>query len=428
MAISKEFLDTELLRLVTAGSVDDGKSTLIGRLLFDTKQILVDQLEHIEDASRRRGYDYVDLALLTDGLRAEREQGITIDVAYRGFVTPRRRFQLADAPGHVQYTRNMVTGASTADVAVILVDARKGVIEQTRRHSYITAMLELPHVVYAVNKMDLVAFSEERFDEIARELAELTSQLGVRDATALPVSALKGDNVVDRTDAMPWYAGPTLLEHLESIEIAADRNLDDRRFPVQWVIRPMADEHPDYRGYAGQVASGVWRAGDEVVVLPSGLRTRVAAVEIAGEPRDEALPDESVTILLEDDVDVSRGDLLADPERPPVVARELVARVSWMADKPLEDRARLLIKQTTRTVPARAEEIVSVVDIETLEDRPTPGRMELNDLGVVRFRLAEPLVVDPYKENRWTGSFILIDESTNDTVGAGMVVEASSLS
>ena len=425
MAISKEFLDTELLRLVTAGSVDDGKSTLIGRLLFDTKQILVDQLEHIEDASRRRGYDYVDLALLTDGLRAEREQGITIDVAYRGFVTPRRRFQLADAPGHVQYTRNMVTGASTADVAVILVDARKGVIEQTRRHSYITAMLELPHVVYAVNKMDLVAFSEERFDEIARELAELTSQLGVRDATALPVSALKGDNVVDRTDAMPWYAGPTLLEHLESIEIAADRNLDDRRFPVQWVIRPMADEHPDYRGYAGQVASGVWRAGDEVVVLPSGLRTRVAAVEIAGEPRDEALPDESVTILLEDDVDVSRGDLLADPERPPVVARELVARVSWMADKPLEDRARLLIKQTTRTVPARAEEIVSVVDIETLEDRPTPGRMELNDLGVVRFRLAEPLVVDPYKENRWTGSFILIDESSNDTVGAGMVVEAT---
>jgi bifunctional enzyme CysN/CysC len=426
VATSKEYLDAELLRLVTAGSVDDGKSTLIGRLLYDTKQILVDQLEHIEDASRRRGHDYVDLALLTDGLRAEREQGITIDVAYRGFVTPRRRFQLADAPGHVQYTRNMVTGASTADVAVILVDARKGVIEQTRRHSYITAMLELPHVVYAVNKMDLVDFAEERFDEIARELAELTSLLGVHDATAIPVSALKGDNVVKRTDAMPWYAGQTLLEHLEGIEVAADRNLDDRRFPVQWVIRPMADEHHDYRGYAGQVASGVWRAGDEVVVLPSGVRTRVAAVEIAGEAREEALPDESVTLLLEDDVDVSRGDLLADPERPPVVARELVARVCWMADKPLEDRARLLIKQTTRTVPARAEEIVSVVDIETLEDRPTPGRMELNDLGMVRFRLAEPLVVDPFKANRWTGSFILIDESTNDTVGAGMVVEATS--
>jgi sulfate adenylyltransferase large subunit len=426
VATSKEFLDAELLRLVTAGSVDDGKSTLIGRLLYDTKQILVDQLEHIEDASRRRGHDYVDLALLTDGLRAEREQGITIDVAYRGFVTPRRRVQLADAPGHVQYTRNMVTGASTADVAVILVDARKGVIEQTRRHSYITAMLELPHVVYAVNKMDLVDFAEERFDEIARELAELTSLLGVRDATAIPVSALRGDNVVERTAAMPWYAGQTLLEHLETIEVAADRNLDDRRFPVQWVIRPMADEHHDYRGYAGQVASGVWRAGDEVVVLPSGVRTRVAAVEIAGEAREEALPDESVTLLLEDDVDVSRGDLLADPERPPVVARELVARVCWMADKPLEDRARLLIKQTTRTVPARAEEIAAVVDIETLEDRPTPGRMELNDLGMVRFRLAEPLVVDPFEANRWTGSFILIDESTNDTVGAGMVVEATS--
>jgi sulfate adenylyltransferase subunit 1 (EFTu-like GTPase family) len=286
-------------------------------------------------------------------------------------------------------------------------------------------MLELPHVVYAVNKMDLVDFSEERFDEIARELADLTFRLGVRDATAIPVSALKGDNVVDRTDAMPWYAGGTLLEHLESIEVAADRNLDDRRLAVQWVIRPMADEYHDYRGYAGQVASGVWRTGDEVVVLPSGQRTRVAAVEIAGEPRDEGLPDESVTILLEDDVDVSRGDLLADPARPPIVARELLARVSWMTDKPLEDRARLLIKQTTRTVPARADEIVSVVDIATLEDRPSPGRMELNDLGVVRFRLAEPLVVDAYRANRSTGSFILIDESTNDTVGAGMVVEAA---
>jgi bifunctional enzyme CysN/CysC len=425
LATSKEFLDTELLRLVTAGSVDDGKSTLIGRLLFDTKQILVDQLEQIEDASRRRGHDYVDLALLTDGLRAEREQGITIDVAYRSFVTPRRRFQLADAPGHVQYTRNMVTGASTADVVIILVDARKGVIEQTRRHSYITAMLELPHTVYAVNKMDLVDFAEERFDEIARELAELTAQLGLKDETAIPVSALKGDNVVDRTDAMPWYAGPTLLEHLETLEIAADRNLHDRRFPVQWVIRPMADEHHDYRGYAGQVASGVWRPGDEVVVLPSGLRSRVASIELGGESREEALPDESVTILLEDDVDVSRGDMLADPERPPIVARELLARVSWMADKPLEDRSRLLVKQTTRTVPARVEEIVSVVEIETLQDRPAPGRMELNDLGVVRFRLAEPLAVDSFKDHRWTGSFILIDESTNDTVGAGMVVEAS---
>jgi sulfate adenylyltransferase large subunit len=424
LATSKEFLDTDLLRLVTAGSVDDGKSTLIGRLLYDTKQILVDQLEHIEDASRRRGHDYVDLALLTDGLRAEREQGITIDVAYRSFVTPRRRFQLADAPGHVQYTRNMVTGASTADVAVILVDARKGVIEQTRRHSYIIGMLALPHVVYAVNKMDLVDFSEERFDEIARELAELGSQLDIQDATVIPLSALKGDNVVDRTDAMPWYAGPTLLEHLETIELDGDRNVQDRRCPVQWVVRPMADEHHDYRGYAGRVAGGVWRAGDEVVVLPSGLRSRVAGIDSAGGPLEEAIPRESVTILLEDDVDVSRGDLLADPDRAPVVARELTARVSWMAERPVEDRARLLIKHTTRTVPARVDEIVSVVDIHTLEDRPSPGTMELNDLGVVRFRLAEPLVVDEYARNRGTGAFILIDESSNETVGAGMVIAA----
>ena len=425
MATSQEFLDTELLRLVTAGSVDDGKSTLIGRLLYDTKQILVDQLEHIEDASRRRGHDYVDLALLTDGLRAEREQGITIDVAYRSFVTQRRRFQLADAPGHVQYTRNMVTGASTADVAVILVDARKGVIEQTRRHSYITAMLETPHVVYAVNKMDLVDFSEERFDEIAEELAFLTSQLGVRDETAIPISALKGDNVVEQTEAMPWYDGLTLLEHLETVEISGDRNHEDRRFPVQWVIRPMADEHHDYRGYAGRVASGVWRAGDEVVVLPSGLRTRVAAVDDAGQEIEAALPGQSVTLRLEDDVDVSRGDLLADPDQPPVTARELTARVSWMSDRPLEDSARLLVKQATRTVTARVDEIVSVVDISTLDDRTSTGRLELNDLGIVRFRLAEPLAVDRYARNRATGAFILIDESTNDTVGAGMVVDAA---
>ena len=422
---SPNLLDTELVRIVTAGSVDDGKSTLIGRLLYDTKQILVDQLEHIEDASRRRGHDYVDLALLTDGLRAEREQGITIDVAYRSFVTPRRRFQLADAPGHVQYTRNMVTGASTADVAVILVDARQGVIEQTRRHSYIVAMLELPHVVYTVNKMDLVDYSEERFDEIVRELAELGSRLGLHDAQMIPVSALKGDNVVDRTDAMAWYDGPTLLEQLENVEVAAGRDEQDRRLPVQWVIRPMADEHHDYRGYAGQVAGGIWRPGDPVVVLPSGLQTTVASVDTADGPRDEALPGESVTILLADDVDVSRGDMLADPERPPVVARELVARVCWMSERPVADRARILVKHTTRTVAARVEEIVSVVDVHALVDAPSPGRLELNDLGLVRLRLAEPLAVDPYARNRTTGAFVLVDEATNDTVGAGMVVEAS---
>ena len=419
-------MDAELLRLVTAGSVDDGKSTLIGRLLFDTKQIFVDQLEHIEDASRRRGHDYVDLALLTDGLRAEREQGITIDVAYRSFVTPRRRFQLADAPGHVQYTRNMVTGASTADVAVILVDARKGVVEQTRRHAYITSMLELPHVTFAVNKMDLAGYDEERYDEIARELAELGDRLGLHDVAVVPVSALRGDNVVERTAAMGWYAGPTLLEQLETIELTADRNRDDRRFGVQWVIRPMADGHHDFRGYAGRIDSGVWRAGDDVVVLPSGARSRVAAVETADGAIEEGLPGQSVTILLEDDVDVSRGDLLADPERPPVSARELVARVCWMSERPLQERTTLAIKQTARMTRALVSELESVVEIATLEDRRSPDRLELNDLGVVRLRLAEPLAVDPYACNRATGAFILIDEATNDTVGAGMVVEASS--
>ena len=334
MATSEQMLQAELLRLVTAGSVDDGKSTLIGRLLYDTKQILADQLEHIEQTSERRGDGYVNLALLTDGLRAEREQGITIDVAYRSFVTARRRFQLADAPGHVQYTRNMVTGASTADVAVILLDARKGVVEQTRRHSYIASILAIPHVVVAVNKMDLVDFSEERFREIEADLQALSGRLGLHDELAIPMSALRGDNVVDRGDAMPWYDGPTLLEHLETIELAGDRNLDDRRFPVQWVIRPMADEHHDYRGYAGEVASGIWRAGDEVVVLPSGRRSRVAAVETFDHELDAAIPGQSVTIRLEDDVDVGRGDMLADPERAPTVARELTAELCWMSETP----------------------------------------------------------------------------------------------
>jgi sulfate adenylyltransferase large subunit len=414
---------TELLRLVTCGSVDDGKSTLIGRLLFDSKQILVDQLEHIEETSERRGDGYVNLALLTDGLRAEREQGITIDVAYRSFVTPRRRFLLADAPGHVQYTRNMVTGASTAELAVVLLDVRKGVVEQTRRHTYIAAILGIPHVAVAVNKMDLVGFSEERFREIEHELSELAAQLGARDLLAIPISALRGDNVVDRSPETPWYRGPTLLEHLETVEIAGDRNLDDRRFPVQWVIRPMADDWHDYRGYAGQVASGVWRAGDEVVVLPSGCRSRVASVESADGPLELAAPPQSVTIRLEDDLDVGRGDLLADPEQPPIVARELEARLCWMSEQPLEPRARLAIKAGTSWSRAVVDEIVSTVDMHTLEDAAAE-RMELNDIGVVRLRLAEPLALDAYEANRATGAFILAAEATNDTVAAGMVLEA----
>jgi bifunctional enzyme CysN/CysC/sulfate adenylyltransferase subunit 1 len=419
-------LSTELLRLVTCGSVDDGKSTLIGRLLYDTKQIMADQMEHIEETSARRGDGYVNLALLTDGLRAEREQGITIDVAYRSFVTPRRRFQLADAPGHVQYTRNMVTGTSTADVAIVLVDARKGVIEQTRRHTYIAAILGTPHVVVAVNKMDLVEFAEERFREIETELRDLADLLGLHDLSAIPISALNGDNVVEATDAMPWWDGPTLLDFLETLEIASDRNLDVRRFPVQWVIRPMSDEHHDYRGYAGQVASGTWRAGDEVVVLPSGRRSRVAAVETLDGPLEAATPPLSVTIRLEDDVDVARGDLLADPENAPPVAREVEARVCWMSERPLAPRTRLVLKTATRTVRAIADELLSVVDIATLTELEKPAQLELNDIGRVGIRLGEPVAVDPYAENRATGAFILIDEATNETVGAGMVLHTAS--
>jgi sulfate adenylyltransferase large subunit len=421
LATSEAAQSTELLRLVTCGSVDDGKSTLIGRLLFDTKQIFVDQLEHIEDVSRRRGHEYVDLALLTDGLRAEREQGITIDVAYRSFVTPKRRFQLADAPGHVQYTRNMVTGASTAELGIVLVDARQGVVEQTRRHAYILSILRVPHAVAAVNKMDLVDWSEARFEEIAAELGEL----GLPDLCVIPISALHGDNVVERSERMQWYDGPLLLEHLETVEIASDRDLDSRRFPVQWVIRPMADEHHDYRGYAGQVAGGVWSPGDEVVVLPAGARTRVEAVETIDGPLEAAIPPMSVTVRLADDLDVSRGDMLADPADPPMVARELEARVCWMSERPLEPRARLAVKQTSRSVRAIADELLSRVDVHTIEDVPAPERLELNDIGVVRLRLSEPLCVDPYAENRATGAFVLIDEASNETVGAGMVLTAS---
>jgi sulfate adenylyltransferase large subunit len=424
-ATSEQLRSTDLLRLVTCGSVDDGKSTLIGRLLYDSKQIMVDQLEHIEQTSVRRGDGYVNLALLTDGLRAEREQGITIDVAYRSFVTPRRRFQLADAPGHVQYTRNMVTGASTADLAVILVDARHGVVEQTRRHAFIVAMLGVRHVAVAVNKMDLVDWSEERFREIDAQLRDIAERVGIADLRVFPLSALHGDYVVEPSDAAPWYDGPTLLEHLETVEIEGDRNLEDRRFPVQWVIRPMRDEHHDYRGYAGQVASGIWRRGDEVVVQPSGRRTRVAAVETADGELDVAVPGMSVTLRLEDDVDVGRGDLLADPERPATVARELEATLCWMSERPLEPRQKLAIKSGTRWSRALVDEIVSILDVHTLEHVPGGERLELNDLARVRLRLAEPLAVDPYERNRATGAFILADEATNDTVAGGMIVSAS---
>jgi sulfate adenylyltransferase large subunit len=416
---------SELLRLVTCGSVDDGKSTLLGRLLYDTKQVMADQLEHVEETSERRGDGYVNLALLTDGLRAEREQGITIDVAYRSFVTPTRRFQLADAPGHVQYTRNMVTGASTADVAVVLLDARKGVIEQTRRHAYIASILGIPHVVFAVNKMDLVDFEEARFRAIETELRELADRLDLRDELAIPIAALPGDNVVEPSERMPWWDGGTFLERLETIEIAGDRDASHRRFPVQWVIRPMTDEHHDYRGYGGQVAGGEWRVGDDVVVLPSGLRTTVAAVETHDGALDVAVQGQSVVIRLAEHLDVSRGDMLCDPEDPPSAARELEATVCWMSERPVQTGARLAVKHTTRWTRAILDEVVSVLDVGKLEQRPADG-LALNDLADVRLRLAGPLLVDPYTVNRQTGAFVLVDEATNETVGAGMVRSATS--
>ncbi len=420
-AISEPSKTSELLRVATAGSVDDGKSTLIGRLLFETKQVFEDQLEHVESVSRDRGDGYVNLALLTDGLRAEREQGITIDVAYRYFHTPRRKFILADTPGHEQYTRNMVTGASTADVALILVDARNGVVEQSRRHAVIASLLRIPHAVVCVNKMDLVDWDESVFDEIVREFASLP----LADVTFVPISALHGDNVVERSERMSWYAGPPLLRYLEELQVAADRNLDDFRFPVQWVIRPMTDEHHDYRAYAGQVASGVIRPGDEVIVLPSGRRTRVAAIDTQGGELDEAFPPLSVALRLEDDVDVSRGDLIALAGQEPPQARELEATICWMSERPLEPRGRYRLKHTTRAVSARVEAIETRMDVNTLDEDPAE-QLALNDIGRVRLRLGQPLFADPYADNRVTGSFILIDETTGDTAGAGMVLASAS--
>jgi sulfate adenylyltransferase large subunit len=414
---------SELLRFATAGSVDDGKSTLIGRLLHDSKAILEDQLEHVIRTSERRGDGYVNLALLTDGLRAEREQGITIDVAYRYFQTPRRKFVIADTPGHEQYTRNMVTGASTADLSIILVDARKGVIEQTRRHAYIASLLRIPHLVVCVNKMDLVGYDEAVFDQITEELTDWTARLDIADITFIPISALHGDNVVERSLEMAWYDGPPLLYHLEHVVIAPDRNLTDIRFPVQWVIRPNSDEHHDYRGYAGQVAGGVLHPGDQVMVLPSGRRTEIAAIETFSGPVETAFPAMSVTVRVADEIDISRGDMLVEPDDPPAAARELEAMVCWMGETPLRPGARFVIKHTTRTTRARVEELDYRVDVNALGHEPA-DELALNEIGRLRIRTGSPLIVDPYSRNRTTGSFILIDEASNDTVAAGMVLSA----
>ncbi|GAA2370592.1 sulfate adenylyltransferase subunit CysN [Nonomuraea africana] len=415
----------DILRFATAGSVDDGKSTLIGRLLFDSKAIFEDQLEAVERTSRDRGTEYTDLSLLTDGLRAEREQGITIDVAYRYFATPKRKFIIADTPGHIQYTRNMVTGASTADLAIILIDARKGVLEQSRRHAFLTSLLRVPHLVLAVNKMDLVDYSQERFEEIREEFTSFASKLNVADLTFIPISALNGDNVVSRSENMPWYQGTSLLHHLENVHIASDRNLVDVRFPVQYVIRPHKTEFHDYRGYAGQVAGGVLKPGDEVLHLPSGLATRIASIDTFDGPVEEAFPPMSVTLRLEDHIDISRGDMICRPNNKPQVAQELEAMVCWMADGvKLAPRSKLSIKHTTRTARALVRELHYRLDVNTLHRDESATSLGLNEIGRVSLRVTQPLFVDDYARNRLTGGFILVDESTNTTVGAGMIVEA----
>jgi sulfate adenylyltransferase large subunit len=412
----------DLLRFSTCGSVDDGKSTLIGRLLYDTKSIFQDQLQHVEEASRRRGDEYTNLALLTDGLRAEREQGITIDVAYRYFATPRRKFIVADTPGHIQYTRNMVTGASTANLAIVLVDARKGLVEQSRRHAFIASLLRIPHLVFAVNKMDLVDWSEDVFRRIEAEFRNFASKLEVQDIAFIPMSALHGDNVVERSANMPWYKGPALLHHLETVHIASDRNLIDVRFPVQWVIRPQSAEYPDYRGYAGQVAGGILKPGDEVMVLPSGFSTRIARVEAFGKALDAAFPPMSVVVHLEDDLDVSRGDMICRPQNKPVVGQDLDAMICWMTDQPLLPRARLWLKHTTRWVRAMVTRIQYRLDVNTLHRDEGVGKLELNDVGRIQLRTTAPIFYDEYRRNRTTGSFILVDEVTNRTAAAGMLL------
>ncbi|WP_285571223.1 sulfate adenylyltransferase subunit CysN [Actinoallomurus iriomotensis] len=420
-------MSMDILRLATAGSVDDGKSTLIGRLLYDSKSIFEDQIEAVERTSRDRGEEYTNLALLTDGLRAEREQGITIDVAYRYFATPRRKFIIADTPGHIQYTRNMVTGASTADLAIILIDARKGLLEQSRRHAFLATLLRVPHLVLAVNKMDLVDYDQETFERIKDDFTSFAAKLSVGDLTFIPMSALHGDNVVERSANTPWYDGPSLLHHLENLHIASDRNLIDVRFPVQYVIRPQASTDPelhDYRGYAGQVAGGVLKPGDEVMHLPSGLTTRIKRIDTADGPVDEAYPPMAVTLLLEDDIDISRGDMICRPHNKPQVTQDVEAMICWMSDeRTLTPRTKLVIKHTTRTARAMVRDLHYRLDVNTLHRHEDAERLELNEIGRVTLRVTQPLFADAYGRNRATGGFILIDEATNATVAAGMIME-----
>jgi bifunctional enzyme CysN/CysC len=415
----------DILRFATAGSVDDGKSTLIGRLLYDTKTVFEDQIDAVEKVSRERGDDYVNLALLTDGLRAEREQGITIDVAYRYFASPRRKFIIADTPGHIQYTRNMVTGASTADLALILVDARKGLVEQSRRHAFLATLLHVPHLVLCVNKMDLVDYDENVFNEIRDEFVGFATKLDVPDLEIIPVSALVGDNVVHRSDKMPWYDGSSLLHHLENVHVASDRNLIDARFAVQSVIRPQSGKHLDYRGYAGQVSGGVFKPGDEVMVMPSGFTTTISSIETADGPVDEAYPPMSVTIRLADELDVSRGDMICRPHNAPTPSQDVDAMLCWMDESvAMTPGRKYVLKHTTRSVRTVVKELQYQLDVNTLHRNESADRLFLNEIGRVRLRTTQPLMADEYRRNRTTGGFVLIDESTNRTVGAGMVLAA----
>lgn len=416
------YLDMELLRFTTAGSVDDGKSTLIGRLLYDSKSIFEDQLEAVERASKKSGETQVNLALLTDGLRSEREQGITIDVAYRYFATPKRKFIIADTPGHIQYTRNMVTGASTANLAIILVDARHGLVEQTARHSFIASLLGIKHLVYCINKMDLVGFSKDTFETIKGQLENFTAKLEVSDIRYIPISALLGDNVVSRSTNMPWYEGSTLLYTLETVHIASDHNHVDCRFPVQYVVRPQTKEYHDYRGYAGRVAGGVFKTGDEVTVLPSGFTSRIAGIDAPEGPVDEAFSPMSCTIRLTDNIDIGRGDMIVRTANQPQVEQDLEVMLCWMSQRPLQAMGKYALKHTTRDARCVVKEIKYKVDINTLHRQENDKEIKMNDIARVALRSTVPLFIDRYQRNRVTGSVILIDEGTNETVGAGMVI------
>ena len=419
---SKAYLDMELLRFTTAGSVDDGKSTLIGRLLYDSKSIFEDQYEAIEESSRKKGDVNVNLALLTDGLRAEREQGITIDVAYRYFATPKRKFIIADTPGHIQYTRNMVTGASTANLALILVDARNGVVEQTHRHTFIAALLGIPHVVFCINKMDLVDYDVKVYNRIKEEIESFSSKLDVKDIRFLPISALKGDNVVNESENMPWHKGGTLLYLLENIHIGSDHNHIDSRFPVQHVIRPHSDEYHDYRGYAGRIAGGIFKPGDTVAVLPSGFTSKIKSIEVYNEQLDEAFPPMSVTMQLEDDIDISRGDMIVRENNKPNIGQDIDVMLCWMNSKPLLASGKYGIRHTTSDARCMVKNIHYKMDINTLHRIEEDKNIGMNDIARVSLRVTKPLFYDRYSRNRITGSIILIDESTNETVAAGMII------